>query len=126
MPVLATIAAISMLRGDDQIELPFSDAGVLRDLLNNALAGESDGVLHEALAIAAELEALLNRYRRSAESSLNTYIVESANRYTSAAELIEQLNRLDRERLQTLQKITRLRHSLLELLSDEQWQAVFS
>ncbi len=126
MPILVTLATISMLRGGDGENLPFSDAEVLRGLLKDALAGESDGSLHEALAIAEDLGTSLNQYRSSAESSLDAYIEESSNRYTSAAELIEHLKQLDRERLQTLQKMIQLRQALFELLSDEQWQAVFN
>ncbi len=126
MPILATIAAISLLRGGDGENLPFSDAKVLRGLLNDALAGEADGILNEALRIADDLGASLNQYRSSAESSLDAYIEDSSNRYTSAAELIEHLKQLDHERLQTLQKMIQLRQALFELLSDEQWEAVFS
>ena len=126
MPIITTMTVIAMFRGGDGKSLPFSDAEILRGLLNDALAGESDGSLNEALAIADELGALLNQYRSSAESSLDAYIEESSNKYTSAAELIERLKRLDRERMQTLQNIIQLRQALFELLSDEQWQAVFN
>ena len=126
MPILTTLTVISMLRGGNGKDLPFSDAEVLRGLLKDALAEEVDGVLNEALAIADDLGASLNQYRSSAESSLDAYIEESSNRYTSAAELIERLKQLDHERLQTLQKMIQLRQALFELLSDEQWQAVFN
>ena len=126
MPIITTMTVIAMFRGGDGKSLPFSDAEILRGLLKDALAGESDGSLNEALAIADELGALLNQYRSSAESSLDAYIEESSNKYTSAAELIERLKRLDRERMQTLQNIIQLRQALFELLSDEQWQAVFN
>jgi hypothetical protein len=120
------MTVISMLRGGDGKDLPFSDAEALRGLLNDALAGEADGILNEALRIADELGASLDQYRSSAESSLDAYIEESSNKYTSAAELIERLKQLDRERMQTLQKLIQLRQALFELLSDEQWEAVFS
>ena len=126
MSILTTLTVISMLRGGNGKDLPFSDAEVLRGLLKDALAEEVDGVLNEALAIADDLGASLNQYRISAESSLDAYIEESSNRYSSAAELIERLKQLDHERLQTLQKMIQLRQALFELLSDEQWQAVFN
>ena len=126
MPILATIAAISMLRGGNGKDLPFSDAEALRGLLKDGLTGEANGVLNEALEIADELETSLNQYRSRAESSLDAYIDESSKKYTSAAELIERLKQLDRERMQELQEIIQLRQSLFKLLSDEQWQAVFN
>jgi hypothetical protein len=126
MPVLATLAIINLFSGGDRENLPFSDAEFLRGLLKDALAEEVDGVLNEALTIADDLGASLDQYRSSAESSLDAYIEESSNKYASAAELIERLKRLDRERSQALQKMIQIRQSLFELLSGEQWQAVFN
>jgi hypothetical protein len=126
MPIITTLTVISMLRGGDGKDLPFSDAEVLRGLLKDALAEEVDGVLSEALAIADDLGASLNHYRSNAESSLDAYIEQSSKKYTSTAELIEHLKQLDRERRQALQKMIQLRQALFELLSGAQWQAVFN
>ena len=126
MPILATLATISLLRGGDRENLPFSDSEVLRGLLNDALDGATDSILNEALRIADELGTSLEQYRSSAESSLDAYIEKSSNKYTSAAELIEHLRQLDHERLQTLQKMIQLRQALFEILSDAQWEAVFN
>jgi len=126
MPVVVTMSIITMMMGRRNQDLPFSNPEVLRGLLDNALAGEADGTLKEALTIADELEALLTRYRASVESSIDAYIEESSNRYTAAPELIERLKPLDNKRTQTLQTVIELRQSLIELLSDEQWDAVFN
>ena len=126
MPVLATMTIIALMRGGGTQDLPFSNPEVLRGLLDNALAGEADGTLKEALTIADELEALLTRYSASVESSIDAYIKESSNRYTAAPELIERLEPLDCRRTRTLQAVIELRQSLFELLSDEQWEAVFN
>ena len=126
MPVVTTMTIIALMRGGGNKDLPFSNPEILRGLLDNALAGEADGTLKEALAIADELEALLTRYSASVESSFDAYIEESSNRYTAAPELIERLEPLDRERTRTLQAVIELRQSLFELLSDEQWEAVFN
>jgi hypothetical protein len=126
MPVVTTMTIIALMRGGGTQDLPFSNPEVLRGLLDNALAGEADGTLKEALTIADELETLLNRYRASVESSIDVYIEESSNRYTAAPELIERLEPLDCRRTRTLQTVIELRQSLFELLSDEQWEAVFN
>jgi hypothetical protein len=126
MPVVATMSIIAMMRGRSNKDLPFSNPEVLRGLLDNALAGEYDDILKDALTIADELETLLTRYRASVESSIDAYIEESSNSYTAAPELIERLEPLDHKRTQTLQAVIELRQSLFELLSDEQWEAVFN
>ena len=127
MPVVATITTISLLTGRGrQEELLFSNPARLRNRLKEALDSESYNTLKKALAIADELEIFLNGYRASVESSIDAYIDEASSRYTSAPELIERLKPLDRERTQTLQQIITLRQSLKQLLSEEQWRAVFS
>jgi len=126
MPVVTTMTIIALMTGRGTQDLPFSDPEVLRGLLDKALAGEADGTLKEALMIADELETLLTSYRASVESSIDAYIEESSNRYTAAPELIERLEPIDRKRTQTLQAVIDLRQSLLELLGDEQWEAVFN
>ncbi len=127
MPVLATITTISLLTGRGrQEELLFSNPALLRSRLKEALGSESDNTLKKSLAIADELENFLNDYRASVESSFDAYIDEASNRYTSAPELIERLKPLDRERTQTLQQVIKLRQSLIQLLSEGQWKAVFS
>ena len=126
MPVVATMTIIALMTGRGTQDLPFSNPEVLRGLLDNALAGEADDTLKEALTIADELETLLTRYRASVESGIDAYIEESSNRYTAAPELIERLEPIDHRRTRTLQAVIELRQSLFELLSDEQWEAVFN
>ena len=126
MPVVVTMSIITLMMGRRNNNLPFSNPEVLRSLLDNALKGEADDILKEALTIADELETLLTRYRASVESSIDAYIEESSNRYTAAPELIERLEPLDRKRSLTMQAVIELRQSLFELLSDEQWESVFN
>ena len=126
MPIVTTLTVIALLRGRGHEDLPFSDPKVLRGLLDDALAGDADDTLNVALSIADELDTLLKRYRFGVESSIDAYILESSKGYTGAPELIERLDPLYRECTRTLQMIIELRQSLLELLSDEQWEAVFN
>lgn len=126
MPIVTTMTVIALLRGRSHEDLPFSDPRVLRGLLDDALAGDAVDTLKEALSIADELETLLKSYRASVESSIDAYILESSKGYTGAPELIVRLEPLDRERMRTLQMIIQLRQSLFELLSEEQWEAVFN
>ena len=126
MPIIVstTTAIVLLLRGGDE-DLPFFDPEVLRSLLDDALEGDDELILKEALTIADDLETLLNQYTTSVESSIDAYIEASSNRYIGASEVIERLEPLDRERALTLQKVISQRQSLFNLLSDEQWEEVF-
>ncbi len=126
MPIIVstTTAIVLLLRGGDE-DLPFFDPEVLRSLLDDALEGDGELILKEALTIADDLETLLNQYTTSVESSIDAYIEASSNRYIGASEVIERLEPLDRERALTLQKVISQRQSLFNLLSDEQWEEVF-
>ena len=128
MPVIATITTISLLAGRGrQEELLFSNPSLLQSRLREALKSEpADNTLKKALALSEKLENLLNQYRHRVELSLDSYIEESSSRYTAAPELIERLKPLDLERTKTLQRVIALRQSLVELLNDEQWKAIFS
>ncbi len=126
MPILATIAVITLLRGGGEEQgKPFTDPASLRQRLEAALAGQADEKLRQALPLVDELESLLRRYQQKVDASLDTYIEESAERYLSAAELAERLAPFDRERSQILQKRIAMRQQLFELLNEEQWRAVF-
>ena len=59
------------------------------------------------------------------ETELDAYVEQSNIRYSGAAQTIEQLGSLDAQRLELLHELVDARQALLELLTDDQWQAVF-
>jgi hypothetical protein len=125
MPVVATMTAIAVFRGRGNQRLPYFDDEHLRELLEEALSDDPNSTLYQARAIADKLERLLSDYRTSVDTSLDTYIEESANHYTSAADLIALIEPSDRERAETLRKVIELRQALLALLAEQQWETVF-
>ena len=125
MPVLATIAAISLLRGSRGGPAPFFEPDTLREMLTNALEGSSSDELQVSLAIVDQIESALARYRGSVAESTDAYAEELSDPKTNAADLIERLEPLDRKRVGLMQAIIDSRQQLLSVLGDELWDAVF-
>lgn len=125
MPVVATMTIIALLRGNASSELPFFDAALLREMLADGLDGEPDELLAEAMVLADELEALVDRYGASVESVIDAYVEASEDPRANAESLSKDLATLDEERGQVMRDIIRIRRELADALTDEQWQAVF-
>jgi hypothetical protein len=119
------MTVIALLRGSGQ-PLPFFDTDLLRELLEDALAEDSTGTLAKARAEVDALDQSLKDYRASIERTLDAYIEESENRYTSAAELIERIEPLDRKRAEMLRDVIQRRQALLNLLDEQQCTATFA
>ena len=126
MPVLATITAITLLRGDGESPAPFFEADKLRGMLTDALEGSADEDLKRSIEIADQLDAVLGQYRASVEKSIDAYVEELSDPETDAADLIKRLEPLDQERASLMETIISTRQRLLTLLADEQWDAVFN
>ena len=126
MPVLATMAVLALLRDSEDESILFTDARALRRSLRAGLADEEGNVLAEALSIADRIQALMEAYRQRIEKALDTSIAEPKDQYTYAPERIAQLATFDTEREQVLSEIIEARQALHQLLTDEQWNAVFS
>ena len=125
MPVLATMAALALLRGEDE-SLLFTDARALRRSLRAGLTDAEGDVLAEAFSIVDRIQELMEAYRHRIEKALDTAIAEPKDQYTYAPERIAQLATFDTEREQVLSEIIEARQALHQLLTDEQWNAVFS
>ena len=125
MPVVATLTAIALLRGDGGGPGPFFDPMRLREMLFDGLDSEADGELQRALLIVDELDALLERFRAAVDDGMDAYIEESAISATDAADLITRLEPLDRERMDVLDSVIALRRQLVQVLDEASWTAVF-
>jgi hypothetical protein len=122
VPVLATMTILSLLGGDQELDAPFTNSTVLRSRLRDALSGD---ILEQSLAIADKLEALLDNYQSYVDASVDTYIAESANRYSTASQLIGQLQPADEKRRSAMKEVIAFRQELFGLLNDSQWELVF-
>jgi hypothetical protein len=122
VPVLATMTVLSLLGGDQELDAPFTNPTVLRSRLRDAL---SDNTLEQSLAIADKLESLMDNYRSYVDASVDTYIAESANQYSTASQLIDRLKPADDKRRSAMKEVIAFRQELFGLLNDKQWELVF-
>ena len=99
--------------------------GVIGNTISESVADWPEPVRAPQGAIDG-LDEHIARYDEAAAASIDAFIEESANGESSADNLITLLKPLDRTRTETLHEIVRVRQSMLELLSDSEWDQVFS
>jgi uncharacterized protein YukE len=123
MPVLITIATVNALfrRGSDEVS--FLDPDALRERCNDVI--DDTETRARAVMLAEQLQQLARQYDNAVAASVEAYISKSAKWDSSANDLIELLQPLDSARMQTVQGIVRVRQSMRELLTTEQWERVF-
>ena len=125
MPVVATMTIIALLRGNASSDQPFFDPDLLRDMLAEGLEGDSDVVRADAMALAHELETLIEQYRASVDSTIDAYIDSTRDPRLAAADLSESFAAMDEKRARLMRAIIRTRRSLIEVFTEAQWDAVF-
>ncbi len=124
MPVLVTASAITLIfvGGGGGKGARFRDPSSLRQSIERLPEGESRD---RALAIAGDLERLERAYTEAAERSLDAYAEASVEWSSNADSLIALLEPQDAARAQVLREVVRLRQSLLDTLTRDQWDQVF-
>ena len=125
MPIVTTMTILALLRGNDGAACPFFDPGLLREQVQSGLHTD-EAEREPALAIADQLADLLKEYALSVDASLDTYVESSSYQVATAAELIDRLQPMDREREETMRGIIEIRQQLIDLLREEQWSRVFA
>ena len=123
MPVLVTLATINALFRPDSEQAGFLDPAGLRERCNAVL--EDTETRARAVMLTEELEQLASQYNAAVASSVESYIAKSAQWDSSADDLIELLQPWDNARARAIQGIIRVRQSMRELLTTEQWERVF-
>lgn len=122
MPVLATLITMKLFPRAEAIGFLNPDA--LRDRLGQEL--EDSPNREPALALVDELIELAAKYDEAAEATLEKYLTESVKWESSAAELIQLAEPLDRQRDVALRGIIRVRREMLDLLTEAEWETVFA
>jgi hypothetical protein len=123
MPVLITIATVNALFRPGSEQVSFLDPDALRDRCRDEL--EDTETRARAMILVEQLQQLARQYEKAVVASVDAYITESVKWESSASGLIEQLQPWDSARLHTVQEIVRIRQSMRELLTTEQWERVF-
>lgn len=123
MPVLITIATVNALFRSGSEEVSFLNPDVLSERCRDEI--EDTETRARAMIHAEQLQQLARQYQKAVVASVDAYIAESVKWESSASGLIEQLQPWDSARLRTVQEIVRIRQSMRELLTTEQWKRVF-
>jgi len=123
MPILTTIAISNLLFGSDPEVVSFLNPYVLRARCMDEI--EDADKREQAVKLTQELQHLARQYEKAVVATVEAYIAESVKWESSANGLIEQLQPWDSARMSTVQGIVRVRQSMRELLTTEQWQRVF-
>ena len=123
MPVLVTMATVNALFRAGSAQISFLDPQALRERCNTVI--EDTETRARAVKLTDELVRLARQYNKAVAASVDAYVTKSAQWDSSAQNLIEQLQPWDSARMQTVQGIVRVRQSMRELLTAEQWERVF-
>ena len=123
MPVLITIATVNALFRPGSEQISFLDPDSLRARCNEMI--EDTETRARALMLTEELLRLAQQYNRAVAASVEAYIAKSGQWDSSANDLIELLQPWDSARARTVGGIVRVRQSMRELLTTEQWDRVF-
>jgi Spy/CpxP family protein refolding chaperone len=123
MPVLITIATVNALFRPGSEQISFLDPEALRARCNDVI--EDTETRARAVMLTEELQRLALHYHSAVAASVEAYLAKSAQWDSSANDLIELLQPMDNARTRTVQEIVRVRQSMRELLSTEQWNQVF-
>ena len=124
MPVLATMAIINIFSPSDPEVVSFLNPEALRVRCIDEI--EDIDKRERAVKLTEELQQLSGQYEKAVVATVEAYIAESVKWESSANGLIELLEPWDSTRTRTLQEIVRVRQSMQELLTTEQWNRVFS
>ena len=123
MPVLVTIATINALFRTNSEQISFLDPEALRARCNEVL--EDFETRARAVMLTEELQRLAIQYNKAVVASVEAYLAKSVQWDASANDLIELLQPWDKARVETVQGIVRVRQSMRDLLTAEQWERVF-
>jgi hypothetical protein len=124
MPVLITISAITYLfYGGSNGEVSFLDPAALREKLETLPKGSTR---EESLLLADQLDALAREYDIATDAAMNAYIDDVQQINSSADTLIATLQPMDVVRHETLPQLIQLRQHLVDILTPEEWDDVFS
>lgn len=123
MPVLITIATVNALFRADSEQVSFLTPDALRERCRDQI--EDTETRERAIILADQLQQLTREYHNVVIASIEAYIEESVKWESSASGLIEQLQPWDNARRHTVQEIVRVRQSMRDLLTIEQWNRIF-
>ncbi len=125
MPVLVTLAAISLLRGGEGPPLPFFDSDLMVDMPRDGLEEADPETRDAALAITGSIRKQMSAYREQVLAGMEAYERNAVSGKLDLEALAADLDPYDRQRTDILHAVVRYRRELMNLLDEEQWAKVF-
>lgn len=124
MPVLATIAAVSFMFGNNN-SVSFFDPESIRTGLRMNLDLDDPEKQTAAFQIVDQLEVALERYNSAVDAAVDEAIRRSAGGTEPARQSYAQLTRLDQDRARVIESVIEYRANLASLVEADEWNAVF-
>ena len=123
MPVLVTATLVSLVFLGGGTQAGLLNPIALRDRIEDEIP---DGdTQQKALALADELVKLARGYVATRKTGMEEYAAHTTGGTFTRESILEILAPLDEARTATLREIVRLRGAFRELLSAEEWRAIF-
>ena len=124
MPVLIAASALLILfRSSTPEHSSFLDPAALRDRVATELP---DGEVRDrTTALAEELVEIARAYGATTAAAAAAYAAHTRSEDFTAETCIEVVRPAERARSDTLRRVLQIRRQLLEVLSTEQWSALF-
>jgi hypothetical protein len=123
MPVLTTIAVVSYLFGGSKKKADFLDPAGLRKKIEKLPQGSSRT---NAIALVDRLDMLTKEHDAATDAVINAYITDVEKYETTINQLVEDFEPLDQARTKVYRELVAVRQDLIDTLSAEEWNKVFS
>ena len=122
VPVLVTIAAVNFLFGGSKEKASFLNPPALRAKLEKLPEGENRT---RYLALVDRLDVLAKEHEAATDAAIKAYIADVEKYTTTADQLADDFEPLDRERTKVYRELIEVRQDLIDTLSPEEWKKVF-
>ena len=125
MPVLSALTAVSYMFGGskgsiDRVSLLYPP------LLHARLEGLPEGATRTtALALTTRLDELVKEYDDATDDAISVYIADVEKYTTTADELVNNFEQLDRVHTKVYREMVDIRQALVDMLTAEEWEEVF-
>ena len=125
MPVLSALTAVSYMFGGSKG--PIDRASLLYPpYLRAKLEEWPEGVTRTtALALTDRLDELVKEYDDATDDAIGVYIADVEKYTTTADELVNNFEQLDRVHTEVYREMADIRQALVDMLSAEEWEEVF-
>jgi len=123
MPVLVTIAAVSYLFGGSKEKASFLDPAGLRKKVEKLPEGSART---SAITLVDRLDILAKEHEAATDAAINAYITDVEKYESTTNQLVEDFEPLDQTRSKVYRELIEVRQDLIDTLSPEEWNKVFS